>query len=43
MGPGQGEIWHVDGVAMALRDGAFRLRSPDDLSRIDWLYDDRVA
>jgi hypothetical protein len=38
-----GEIWHVDGVAMALRDEAFRLRAPHDLSRIDWLYQDSVA
>jgi 3-hydroxybenzoate 6-monooxygenase len=38
-----GEIWHVDGLAMALRDEAFRLRSPDDLSRIDWLYGDSAA
>jgi hypothetical protein len=35
-----GEIWHVDGLAMALRDEAFRLRAPDDLSRVDWLYGD---
>jgi 2-polyprenyl-6-methoxyphenol hydroxylase-like FAD-dependent oxidoreductase len=38
-----GEIWHVDGLAMTLRDEAFRLRAPDDFSRIDWLYGDRVA
>jgi 3-hydroxybenzoate 6-monooxygenase len=38
-----GEIWHVDGLAMALRDEAFRLRAEDDLSRIDWLYRDSVA
>jgi 2-polyprenyl-6-methoxyphenol hydroxylase-like FAD-dependent oxidoreductase len=38
-----GEIWHVDGLAMALRDEAFRLRSPDDLSRVDWLYGDSAA
>jgi 3-hydroxybenzoate 6-monooxygenase len=38
-----GEIWHVDGLAMALRDEAFRLRAPDDFSRIDWLYADSVA
>ena len=38
-----GEIWHVDGVAMALRDEAFRLRAQDDFSRVDWLWGDRVA
>jgi 3-hydroxybenzoate 6-monooxygenase len=38
-----GEIWHVDGLAMALRDEAFRLRAEDDLSRVDWLYADSVA
>jgi 2-polyprenyl-6-methoxyphenol hydroxylase-like FAD-dependent oxidoreductase len=38
-----GEIWHVDGLAMALRDEAFRLRAPDDFRRIDWLYADSVA
>jgi hypothetical protein len=38
-----GEIWHVGGLAMTLRDEAFRLRAPDDFSRIDWLYGDRVA
>jgi 3-hydroxybenzoate 6-monooxygenase len=38
-----GEIWHVDGLAMALRDEALRLRPPDDLSRIDWLYGDSAA
>jgi 3-hydroxybenzoate 6-monooxygenase len=38
-----GEIWHVDGLAMILRDEAFRLRAPDDFSRIDWLYEDSVA
>jgi 3-hydroxybenzoate 6-monooxygenase len=38
-----GEIWHVDALAMALRDEAFRLRSPDDLSGIDWLYGDSAA
>jgi 3-hydroxybenzoate 6-monooxygenase len=38
-----GEIWHVDGLAMTLRDEAFRLRAPDDFSRIDWLYADSVA
>jgi 3-hydroxybenzoate 6-monooxygenase len=38
-----GEIWHVDGVAMALRDQAFRLRAEDDFSRIDWLYQDSAA
>jgi 3-hydroxybenzoate 6-monooxygenase len=35
-----GEIWHVDGLAMALRDEAFRLRAPDDFRRIDWLWGD---
>jgi 3-hydroxybenzoate 6-monooxygenase len=38
-----GEIWHVHGVAMALRDEAFRLRAEDDFSRIDWLYQDSAA
>jgi 3-hydroxybenzoate 6-monooxygenase len=38
-----GEIWHVDGLAMALRDEAFRLRPEDDFSRIDWLYADGPA
>jgi 3-hydroxybenzoate 6-monooxygenase len=38
-----GDLWHVDGLAMALRDEAFRLRAPDDLSRVDWLYGDGVA
>jgi 3-hydroxybenzoate 6-monooxygenase len=38
-----GDIWHVDGLAMALRDEAFRLRPPVDLSRIDWLYGDSAA
>jgi 3-hydroxybenzoate 6-monooxygenase len=38
-----GEIWHVDGLAMALRDEAFRLRAEDDFSRIDWLYGDGAA
>jgi len=38
-----GEIWHVDGLAMALRDEAFRLRASDDFRRIDWLWGDRVA
>ena len=38
-----GEIWHVGGLAMALRDEAFRLRAEDDFSRIDWLYGDSVA
>jgi salicylate hydroxylase len=33
-----GDIWHVDGLAMALRDEAFRLRASDDFSRIDWLW-----
>jgi hypothetical protein len=33
----------VDGLAMNLRDEAFRLGSPDDLSRIDWLYGDSAA
>jgi choline dehydrogenase-like flavoprotein len=38
-----GEIWHVDGLAMALRDEASRLRAEDDFSRIDWLYGDGPA
>jgi salicylate hydroxylase len=38
-----GEIWHVDGLAMALRDESFRLRAEDDFSRVDWLYGDSVA
>jgi 3-hydroxybenzoate 6-monooxygenase len=38
-----GEIWHVDGLAMALRDEAFRLRAEDDFRRIDWLYADSLA
>jgi salicylate hydroxylase len=38
-----GDIWHVDGLAMALRDEAFRLRHREDFSRIDWLYGDQVA
>jgi 3-hydroxybenzoate 6-monooxygenase len=38
-----GEIWHVDGLAMALRDEAFRLRAEDDFRRIDWLWGDGVA
>lgn len=33
-----GDIWRVDGLAMALRDEAFRLRHPHDYRRIDWLY-----
>jgi hypothetical protein len=38
-----GEIWHVDGLAMALRDEALRLRAEDDFTRIDWLYADSQA
>ena len=38
-----GEIWHVDGLAMALRDEAFRLRAADDFSRVDWLWGDPLA
>jgi 2-polyprenyl-6-methoxyphenol hydroxylase-like FAD-dependent oxidoreductase len=38
-----GEIWHVDGVAVALRDEAFRLRPEDDFSRVDWLYGESAA
>jgi salicylate hydroxylase len=38
-----GEIWHVDGLAMALRDEAFRLRAIDDFSRVDWLWEDGAA
>jgi salicylate hydroxylase len=33
-----GDIWHVDGVSMALRDEAFRLRAVDDYRHVDWLY-----
>jgi hypothetical protein len=33
----------VDGLAMALRDEAFRLRAEGDLSRVDWLYGESVA
>jgi 2-polyprenyl-6-methoxyphenol hydroxylase-like FAD-dependent oxidoreductase len=35
-----GDIWHVDGLAMLLRDEAFRLRAEDDFTRIDWLWED---
>jgi 2-polyprenyl-6-methoxyphenol hydroxylase-like FAD-dependent oxidoreductase len=38
-----GDIWHVDGLAMALRDEAFRLRHPEDFSHIDWLYGNQAA
>jgi 3-hydroxybenzoate 6-monooxygenase len=38
-----GEIWHVDGLAMALRDEAFRLRATDDFRRVDWLWGEGVA
>jgi 2-polyprenyl-6-methoxyphenol hydroxylase-like FAD-dependent oxidoreductase len=38
-----GDIWHVDGIAMTLRDEAFQLRDPDDFRRIDWLYGERPA
>jgi salicylate hydroxylase len=38
-----GDIWHVDGLAMALRDEAFRLRHPEDFTHVDWLYGDHVA
>jgi 3-hydroxybenzoate 6-monooxygenase len=38
-----GEIWHVDGLAMALRDEAFRLRAEDDFRRVDWLWGESVA
>src|SRR5690625_1117374 len=38
-----GDMWHVDpGVPMALRDEAFRLRSPHDYRHIDWLYGETV-
>jgi salicylate hydroxylase len=37
-----GEIWHVDGLAMALRDEAFRLRAADDFRRVDWLWGESV-
>jgi salicylate hydroxylase len=33
-----GDIWHVDGLAMALRDEAFRLRPRNDYRHVDWLY-----
>jgi len=33
-----GDIWHVDGLAMALRDEAFRLRPLNDYRHVDWLY-----
>jgi salicylate hydroxylase len=33
-----GDIWHVDGLAMALRDEAFRLRAVEDYRHVDWLY-----
>lgn len=33
-----GDIWHVDGLAMLLRDEAFRLRPPDDYRHVDWVY-----
>ncbi|MDQ2814187.1 MAG: FAD-dependent oxidoreductase [Actinomycetota bacterium] len=33
-----GDIWHVEGLAMALRDEAFRLRAGDDYRHVDWLY-----
>lgn len=38
-----GDIWHVDGLAMALRDEAFQLRHPRDYRRIDWLFGPPVA
>jgi 3-hydroxybenzoate 6-monooxygenase len=38
-----GDVWHVDGLAMLLRDEAFRLRAEDDFGRVDWLWADRVA
>jgi 3-hydroxybenzoate 6-monooxygenase len=38
-----GEIWHVDGLAMALRDEAFRLRATDDFRRVDWLWGESVT
>jgi 3-hydroxybenzoate 6-monooxygenase len=38
-----GEIWHVDGLAVALRDEAFRLRATDDFRRVDWLWGESVA
>jgi 2-polyprenyl-6-methoxyphenol hydroxylase-like FAD-dependent oxidoreductase len=38
-----GEIWHVDGLAMALRDEAFRMRASDDFRRVDWLWGESVA
>jgi salicylate hydroxylase len=38
-----GDIWHVDGLAMALRDEAFRLRATDDFRRVDWLWGDSMA
>jgi hypothetical protein len=33
----------VDGLAMTLRDEAFRLRAEDDFSRVDWLYGGTAA
>jgi salicylate hydroxylase len=33
-----GDIWHVDGIAMSLRDEAFSIRRIDDYRHIDWLY-----
>jgi 3-hydroxybenzoate 6-monooxygenase len=35
-----GDIWHVDGLAMILRDEVFQLRAVDDFRRIDWLWGD---
>jgi hypothetical protein len=35
--------WPMHDRLPAPRDEAFRLRPPDDLSRIDWLYGDSAA
>lgn len=33
-----GDIWHVDGIAMLLRDELFKQRHPDDHTHIEWIY-----
>lgn len=33
-----GDIWHIDGVGMMLRDELFRQRDPDDHTHIEWIY-----
>lgn len=35
-----GDIWHLDGVGMLVRDELFRSRAVDDYARIDWLWGD---